>query len=120
MKQPKPAQVAWYGDRVLEAALQGALAAAQKIGLKIEDEAKDQLYPGHGKLHGVLQRSIVADPPRVTGRRRVQFRVGPRGLKYAGKIERRYSYMRIGADRVRPQAPAILAKHLLDALGDSL
>jgi len=52
----------WRGpllDKELEAVAREALT---EIGLRIEAEAKKELYPGHGKVTGTLQRSIHVAP----------------------------------------------------------
>lgn len=86
------------------------VAALDEIDLRIEAEAKRELYPGHGKLTGRLQRSITADPARVEGARIVGT-VKTRGVRYGRRINRLYRYFPIAIERVRGQVPAILRKH---------
>lgn len=86
------------------------VAALTEIDLRIETEAKKELYPGHGKLTGTLQRSIQGEPARLEGKR-IRGKVGTKGVKYALPIHRRYKYIHKGLERVRTQALAIIRKH---------
>jgi hypothetical protein len=88
----------------------GLKLALTEIDLRIETAAKAELYPGHGKITGFLQRSIFGEPARVEGGR-VKGRVGARGVRYALPIHRRYKYLHKALEKVRPQAPAIVRKH---------
>ena len=132
----------WRGPQVekdIESKLGDALG---EIGLLIEGEAKQQLYPGHGVRTGTLRRSIHAASPSHNfasdsgaelGGQEVQAeKVGDRlmvavgsGLVYAMAIHQGWSggaglrgsfagyhYLTIAAERVSPKALSIVKKHL--------
>lgn len=101
----------WRGAALKRQVGQAAVAAVDEIDLRIEGAAKQELYPGHGKLTGTLQRDIHSDPARVDGRR-VRGAVGTRRIPYAMALHRRYKYLTIGLRKVQPQTGAILARHL--------
>jgi hypothetical protein len=90
------------------------VAALTEIDLRIETEAKKELYGPtpvrHGKVSGNLQRSIQGEPARLEGNR-VRGKVGTKGVKYALPVHRRYKYIHKGLERVRPQAMGIIRKH---------
>lgn len=52
----------WRGPELQRELEQAARSALTEIGLRIEAEAKKELYPGHGKITGTLQRSIHVAP----------------------------------------------------------
>ena len=101
----------WRGDDVQKEIAVRAQAAVDEINLRIEAGAKRELYPGHGKRTGTLQRGIQTEPARTQGSR-VIGSVGVKGVKYALRIHRLYQYILKGLERVRPQADAILRKHV--------
>lgn len=74
-------------------------AAILKHALKIERRAKKELYPGHGKVSGTLQRSIQAgdNVERVGNRLRVYVRT--KGVPYARRIHRLYQYLTKGVEK---------------------
>lgn len=86
------------------------VSALTEIDLRIETEAKKELYPGHGKRTGFLQRSIQGEPATMQGSR-IRGKVGTKGVRYAARIHQRYHYLERGVERVRPQVQAILRKH---------
>lgn len=88
----------WNGPQVSEAAIAKLTAALDRHNLKIEGKAKAELYPGHGKVTGTLQRSIGANPSRREGRRIVGS-VSTKGVPYARIIHRRYEYLTKGAQK---------------------
>lgn len=125
----------WRGDQAEDEIIRTLSAALTEIGLRIEGEAKKELYPGHGKLTGTLQRSVHAASPDynfssdnvnpgartaersnpgtlVPERRghRLLIAVGS-GMEYALAIHLLYRYIMNGLSRVRPQALAIVKKH---------
>lgn len=102
--------VSWRGRAVETAITQRLVAALTEIDLRIEAEAKAELYPGHGKVTGALQRSITGEPGRIEGSR-VVGRVATKGVPYARVMHARYRYLTIGLERVRPSALAIVRKY---------
>lgn len=107
-------KLTWKGPEVLAEIQQRAVRALTEIDLRIETEAKAELYPGHGKRTGTLQRSIQGTPGSVVGTR-VRGKVGTKGVRYARRIHRRYEYILKGFRRVQPMASAIVAKHMKGA-----
>ena len=101
----------WRGDAVQKEIAVRAQAAVDEINLRIEAGAKRELYPGHGRRFGTLQRGIQTEPARVEGSR-VIGSVGVKGVKYALRIHKLYQYIFKGLEQVRPQAEAILRKHV--------
>lgn len=85
----------WHGERTLDEAAAKLIPLLDRHALRIEAKAKAELYPGHGKLTGTLQRSIGTTPARREGRRIVA-RIGTRGVPYARAIHRRYEYLTKG------------------------
>jgi hypothetical protein len=84
--------------------------ALTEIDLRIEAEAKAELYPGHGKVTGTLQRSIYGAPGRVEGEV-VRGEVGTKGVPYALRIHKLYGYIAEGLAKVKPLAAGIVRKH---------
>lgn len=103
--------ITWRGKEVTAAIAAKAVAGLSEIDLRIETEAKKQLYPGHGKRTGFLQRSIAGEDATQDGTW-VRGKVSVRGVTYALVIERRYGYMQEAVRIVKPQALAILRKHM--------
>lgn len=101
----------WRGKILKQQFQAAAIDALSEIDLRIEATAKAQLYPGHGKLYGPMQRSIEGEQGRVSGKRIIG-RVGTKGIPYARRQHRRFRYIYIGLEDVKPQAPAILAEHM--------
>lgn len=89
-------KLTWKGEQTLDALAARLAPALDRHLLKIEAKAKAELYPGHGKLTGALQRSIGTEPSRREGRRLVG-KVVTRGIPYARLIHRRYQYLTRGA-----------------------
>jgi hypothetical protein len=104
-------KIHWKGNAIKAQFREAAAAALTEIDLRIETAAKRELYPGHGKRTGALQRSIYGEPGQVSGKR-VVGRVGTRGVPYALRMHRRYQYLANGVKTVRPRAAAILARHM--------
>lgn len=111
-------KLTWNGKQVTEQIKQALADALTEIDLRIETVAKEQLYEGHGKRFGTLRRSIEGAPGRIEGAK-VRGSVGTKGVKYALPMHRKYRYIAIGLERVRPQALAIIAKHIKRASGGS-
>ena len=88
-------RILWRGAAVAAKVAAKAQAALDRYDLKIEAGAKGHLWIGHGKLYGVLQRSIGIIPARREGLRIVGG-VATRGVPYARKINKRYEYMQEG------------------------
>lgn len=131
----------WRGPQVLKAVLdEVVIPALQEIGLRVESEAKQQLYKGHGVLTGTLRRSIHTAPPGYPWARDnvppstnaperggkaarpertsrgVVVEVGS-GLSYAiwvhqghGAFEG-YHYLTNAVEKVRPLVPSIVRQH---------
>lgn len=73
--------------------------AIHKHAMKIERHAKKELYPGHGKLTGTLQRSIQTSDVERVGDRRLRAYVRTRGVPYARRIHRLYKYLINGVQK---------------------
>jgi hypothetical protein len=101
-------RLTWRGPLVVETIAARAVRGLDRIDLRIEARAKAELYPGHGKRTGVLQRSIQAMPVQRRGMRLVGS-VGTRGVRYALRIHARYRYIVVGLNSVRGAAPGMLA-----------
>lgn len=106
----------WNGKQVTQQISQALVEALTEIDLRIETAAKSELYPGHGKRTGTLQRGIYGAPARIDGSK-VRGAVGVKGVKYALPIHRRFKYITNGLETVRPQALAIIKKHVAKAGG---
>lgn len=104
------ARIQWRGDRLKVEKTKRLVSALTEIDLRIETEAKKELYPGHGKRSGTLQRSIQGEPASVEGNK-VKGRVGTKGVRYALRIHKRYGYIVKGLEQVRPKALDIIRKH---------
>lgn len=89
-------KLTWQGKALSQELIAKLSAALDRHSLKIDAKAKLELYPGHGKLTGTLQRSISANPSRLEGRRIVGS-VSTKGVPYARIIHRRYEYLTKGA-----------------------
>ena len=105
------ANLDWKGDEVYNQIAQGAVDAITEIDQRIEARAKAELYLGHGKRSGNLQRSIQGETGRLQGTE-AKGKVGTKGVKYALRIHFLYEYIIKGLEEVRPQAPAILRKFI--------
>jgi hypothetical protein len=103
-------KLTWRGPQVLARFQNAAVAAITEFDLRVEAAAKAQLYPGHGKLTGNLQRSIVGAPGRIEGRR-VRGYIGTKGVRYALRLHRRYQYLTVALQQERGNFPAIFARH---------
>lgn len=105
------ANLDWKGDAVYEKIAAAAVDAITEIDQRIESRAKAELYPGHGKRTGTLQRAVQGDTGRIQGTE-AKGKVGTKGVKYALRIHFLYEYIIKGLEEVRPQALAILRKHI--------
>jgi hypothetical protein len=94
----------WRGESTLQALADRLAPALDRHLLKIEAKAKAELYPGHGKITGTLQRSIGTEPSRRDGRRLIG-KVVTRGVPYARIIHRRYGYLAKGFEKAKPFQP---------------
>ena len=125
----------WHGDEVKKEFVEGLKSGLLEFGFNHEREAKAQLYFGHGKASGTLQRSIHAasphydfaqddEPPSENSPERsgtgggaelvgdkVIIKVGS-GMIYAARIERLYNYIRNGHERAKNTLMPALEKHL--------
>ncbi len=101
------AKLDWKGNEVYDAIKAKVVAGVDKADLVIESASKAELYPGHGKRTGTLQRAIQALPIKDEGSR-VIGGVGVRGVKYALRIHALYSYILNGLDKTRGQVAAII------------
>lgn len=106
-----PSRVNWNGPAWKQKRQTQLQAALTEINLRIEAEAKAELYPGHGKITGRLQRSITADAPVQSGNR-LTGRIATKGVRYGRRINRLYRFFPIAIRRVRGQVPTILKKHV--------
>lgn len=99
-----------WNERLIEQMAARLVPALDEIDMRIEATAKRQLYPGHGKLTGTLQRSIHSTPARRQGGQ-VVGAVGTEPLDYALKIHLLYRYLLIGLEKTQPQALGIIERH---------
>lgn len=126
-----PSKLVWMGQQVRADVVAAVEAGVTEFGLVHEREAKRELYPGHGKLTGTLQRSTHAATPsyqfaaddvpngperggqglaiREQGGK-VGVMVGS-GMRYARRIEQMYGYVTNSHARVAGQILGILNKH---------
>ena len=106
------ANVVWHGDQVTDEIARRLTRALDQVNLRIERRAKQELYPGHGKLTGTLQRSIHTLPARREGNK-IGGAVGS-NIVYAKRIHRFYFYIVIAFNAVQPQALDIVREHIRD------
>lgn len=99
-----------WNERLIEQMAARLVTALDEIDMRIEARAKRELYPGHGKLTGTLQRSIHSTPARQQGSR-VVGAVGTEPLPYALKIHLLYRYLLIGLEKTQPQALGIIQRY---------
>lgn len=107
----------WRGKETLAKARAAAVAGLTRGALRIEGAAKAELYPGHGKLTGTLQRAISAEPAREVSPTRVRARVAVKGVPYARAIERRYAYLAEGYRKSKDQVANDVQAALKEAFG---
>lgn len=100
----------WNGQLADQVA-QRLVPALDEIDLRIETGAKKELYPGHGKITGTLQRSIHSTPARVQGDS-VVGAVGTEPLPYALAIHVLYRYLIIGLQQMQTYALDIIGRHM--------
>jgi len=113
------APLTWNGPAILAKARAGAVAGLSEVDLRIEAAAKGELYPGHGKRTGTLQRGIVGEPAEAVSPTLVRGRVAVKGVRYARVIERRYRYLAKGYGAVRPQIAGIVSGRIRQELGSA-
>ena len=127
--------VNWKGG-LAEGQIEQALSAALvEVAQRVEGEAKKQLYPGHGKVTGTLQRSLHAASadynfrsdnvkpgpgaperggavpvPRRSGNRLI-VAVGT-GMEYAMMVHLRYGYLRVAFNKVQPRVLEIVRQYI--------
>jgi hypothetical protein len=104
-----PYRLTWNGPDVLAKARRGAVVGLTEVDLRVEAAAKAELYPGHGKLTGTLQRGITGEPAQEVSSTRVRGRVAVKGVPYARVIERRYGYLANGWKKEQGRAGDIVA-----------
>lgn len=107
----------WNGPAILAKARRGAVRGLTEFDLRVEASAKAELYPGHGKRTGFLQRSIVGEAATEASPTTVRGRVAVKGVRYARVIERRYRYLRNGYQTERPRGAEIIGRHIRQELG---
>jgi hypothetical protein len=107
----------WRGDAYLAKARRGAVRGVDEFNLRVEGAQKQELYPGHGKITGFLQRGIQAEPAREMSPTIIRGRVLTRGVRYARPINRRYRYAQAGYQKVRSSGRDILVRHIRQELG---
>ncbi len=100
-------RLTWKGPQVLEEVTSRLSHALDQVDLQIEASARAELYPGHGKITGTLQRSIQTIPARRVGMRIVGG-VKTAGVPYAAMINRRYRYMEQGLAKARPRFAGLM------------
>lgn len=102
-------------------ALQAAIVRAAAEGLTqadliIEAGAKAELYPGHGKITGRLQRGIVGEAGAIVSPMLARGRVAVKGVSYARDIERRYGYLTAGYRKAKDRARAAVLARIREAI----
>lgn len=107
----KTHKLTWQSAAARTRAQQQAINALNEIDGRIETGGKRELYPGHGKRTGVMQRAIQAEPARVEGPK-VRGRIAVKGVPYALRMHKRYQYLAIPLKAIKPDAPRILKKHM--------
>jgi hypothetical protein len=101
----------WKGSEVAEAIRAKAAAAMTEFTGRVETAAKGELYPGHGKRTGTLQRAIQAGSVQ-SDKSRVKGSVGVKGVRYALKIHRLYQYIVKGFENEQSGFDSILKRHM--------
>ncbi len=104
-------KLTWNGKKVSQQVVAGIVDGLTEVDQRIETEAKQELYPGHGVRSGTMRREIEGETARVVGDT-VRGAVGVKGVKYALRMHKRYQYIVKGFRRVQPQAKAIIAAHV--------
>lgn len=136
-------RLTWRGPQVRDAVMGAVAQAWSEIGLRVETEAKKELYKGHGVVTGTLRRSIHAAEPGYNWRgddaapstntperggqmvmpliqnNQLVTQVGS-GLNYALPVHQGngngfegYHYLRNGITKVKPAIPDVLRKYRL-------
>jgi hypothetical protein len=106
----------WRGQAYLDRARRGAVRGLTEFDLRIEAAQKQELYPGHGKLTGFLQRGIVGEEAQIVSPTLVRGRVATKGVRYARPINRRYRYAKAGYDKVRSSGREIIMRAIRQEL----
>lgn len=107
-------RLTWRGPEVERRAVGKLNLAMEEIGQMVVVEAQRELYPGHGYLTGALHASLYY---RVTRRNRQSVLAVGSPLPYAIWVHEGhhsfegYHYLTIGASRVWPLVPHILARY---------
>jgi hypothetical protein len=125
----------WRGGQVSDEIERRLADALVEIGQRTEGEAKKELYPGHGKVTGTLQRSIHAASPDYNFSRDnvepgsgspergggapqpkrwgsiIRIAVGS-GMEYAMAIHLLYHYLINGYNKVRAHTRDIVRRHV--------
>jgi hypothetical protein len=128
------ARLVWKGPAVRQKVVTAVISGLQEFALTHETEAKGELKPRAGVLTGTLRRSIHAArpvydyqkddvrptpntpergggaPPLAESGGKVGVSVGT-GMRYARRIENRYSYMMRSYSRMLPRLEPIIRKH---------
>lgn len=125
----------WKGEELLAEMTSRLSDAVVEIDLRIEEVAKQELYPGHGLVTGTLRRSIHAAEPGYNWGRDVRggdmggqpfepeirkFKITGvvgSGLVYAMPVHQGhhsfggYHFITNAYNKVNPQVPGIVKKH---------
>jgi hypothetical protein len=128
------ARLVWKGPAVRQKVVTAVISGLQEFALTHETEAKSELQPRRGVVTGTLRRSIHAanpeysyqkdhvlsspsTPERGRGTPQLAERGGKvavvvgSGMRYARRIENRYSYMMRSYGRMLPRLEPIIRKH---------
>lgn len=108
----------WKGAAVLAKVRAGAVRGLTEVDLRGEAAIKAELYPGHGKLTGALQRGVTGEPAQAVRPTLVRGRIAVKGIPYARRINRRYRYMEQGYATVRPRITGIVTDAIRREVGD--
>lgn len=100
----------WLGDDVFNEIAQRMINAVDEIDMEIVNEAKGELYPGHGLITGNLRRSLAQEAASLNGTR-VVGAVGS-GVNYAKAVHKRYKYFIRGKDKVAGRVPNIIRRNV--------
>lgn len=89
------------------------VGALNELDGRIVGRAQSELYPGHGKLTGTLQRALQFTQAERQGDKVVgSVGVGKEASAYALVQHRRYRYLLIGLEFVQPQALDIVRRYI--------
>ena len=107
-------KLTWRGPEVLQNCVENQASALDEFGALVIQEARAELYPGHGYRTGNLYRSLYHR--LVLTAERINVEVGS-PLSYALWVHQGhgsfpgYHYLWIGLQRATPQLEYIVARH---------